>query len=112
MKTIAGVGVFLSVVNIVFAQSSNEPILSYFTGEDQLRIVPTPLVSGAYFWIRVPDSEALKGVEVIDSTGEKVNKTDITFSKMGLYMPKLKPGTYHLKIYYEEEFVYKKVQIK
>lgn len=109
-------GIFLLVANGVWGQSSHEPVLSLShstdTKDDELQIIPNPLVSGAYFWVKVPDREALKGVEVIDSTGERVNKSDITFSKMGLYLPKLKAGTYHLKIYLEEEVLYKKVRIE
>lgn len=79
--------------------------------EEEIKVIPNPLKASSYFHVKVPDGEALKRVEVVDSTGERVNKTDITFTKMGLFMPRIKPGNYALRIEMAEDTILKRVTI-
>jgi len=81
------------------------------TTEKETKVIPNPLMANSYFHIKVPDGEALKRVEVVDSTGERVNSTDITFSKMGLFLPRIKPGNYAMKIELTESTVIEKIVI-
>lgn len=75
-------------------------------------IVPEPLVSGAYFNLRSPDRSLIKAIDLIDMDGNRVNATEITFSKMGLYLPKVPKGMYLLRIHLEDDMLVKKVYVE
>lgn len=98
-------------VLILFLFSSSWLLAQHKHMEEETQIIPNPLKANSYFHIKVPDGEALKRVEVIDSTGTRINKTDITFTKMGLFMPRIKPGNYALRIEMAEDTVLKKIAI-
>ncbi len=82
------------------------------TDSGEVTILPNPLVSGAYFYLKCPERKVLKRVEIVDTTGKRANMTEITFSKMGLYMPKMEKGLYVLKVSMDQDTVLKKVRIE
>ena len=76
-----------------------------------VEVSPNPIISGNYFSIRFPERELIQRIELLDMVGEKINTTEILFSKMGMYMPKVEKGYYLLRIHLTNDTIMKKVNV-
>ena len=79
---------------------------------NEIMILPNPLKAGAYFRIKYPEGEVIKRVELLDTLGERINETEITFSKMGLYLPEVAKGGYLLRLSMDQDTLFKRVNVE
>ncbi|MBC7389036.1 MAG: T9SS type A sorting domain-containing protein [Opitutaceae bacterium] len=112
IKLIIQLLLFLLTFTNMFAQQQSFSDTAYNEiNRDKVVISPNPIIGGEYFKIKFPDGELYKNLELIDAKGNNMTSSPILFSKMGMYMPKVKKGEYYLKIELDDYTIVQKVWI-